>query len=385
MSGGENTFDIAVIGAGIAGASVAAELAADADYDGRVVLLEQEAQPGYHTTGRSAAIYSPVYGPRPIRALTRAAHDFYMSPPDGFADHALLTPIACAFVARADQASAVDAMQAEMSDADSISRLDGAEMARRMPLLRDGYADGGLWDTGTSEIDVAALHQGYLRMLRAGGGTLRNRATVTALTRSGDGWDLETAAGPVHARIVINATGAWADRVGDMAGAEKIGLVPKRRTAMMIEPPAGCDTTTLPMVIDIAEQFYLKPDAGKLLISPANEDPEPPSDVQPDEMDIAICVDRIERAFDLTVRRIENRWAGLRSFVADKAPVAAFSKQVDGFYWLAGQGGYGIQSAPGLARYAADEVLGRPMAQRFQDQGLDPADIAADRPGIGPQ
>ncbi len=371
---------MAVIGAGIAGASVAAELSAEGV---RVVLLEQEPQPGYHTTGRSAAIYSPIYGPQPIRAFTRAALPFFENPPSGFAERPLLSPISAAFIARGDQMEHLDKMERELADAPGVVRIGRAALYDRLPLLREGYAEAALWDTGTSEIDVAALHQGYLRMFKANGGVLMTNAPARALTRSDQGWAIETPKGDIRVGIVVNAAGAWADELGQKAGAERIGLVPKRRTALMINAPEGINTHGLPMAIDIEEQFYFKPDAGKLLISPANEDPEPPCDVQPDEMDIAICVDRIERALDVSVKRVESSWAGLRSFVADKSPVAGFSQQVDGFYWLAGQGGYGIQSAPGLAQYAAAELMGKPVPEHILSERLDPQTVRPGRSGIG--
>jgi len=373
-------FDIAVIGAGIAGASVAAELSGAGI---RTVLLEQESQPGYHTTGRAAAVYSPIYGPQPIRALTRAALGFFQTPPDGFCQRPLLSPIDAAFIARTDQLHHLEAMQQDLADAKTVHRVTGAELQERLPLLRAGYAAAALWDTGTSEIDVAALHQGYLRMFKAHGGVLITRAGVTALSRVADLWQIETPQGAIAAPVVVNAAGAWADALGQMAGAERIGLTPKRRTALMIDAPDGTDLHALPLTIDIEEQFYLKPDAGKLLISPANEDPEPPCDVQPDEMDIAICVDRIERAFNVSVKRVESPWAGLRSFVADKAPAVGFSQKAEGFYWLAGQGGYGIQSAPGIAQYAAAELRGEAVPAHILAQNLDPESIRPGRAGLG--
>ena len=373
-------FDIAVIGAGIAGASVAANLAKAGQ---RVVLLEMETQPGYHTTGRSAAVYSPIYGPQPIRALTRASLAFYENPPEEFAGRPLLSPFAAAFVARDDQLAHLAKMEKELADAKTVVRIDSQEVSERLPLLRKGYAAAALWDSGTSEIDVAALHQGYLRQFKTAGGILTTGAEVMEMERVAGQWSLQTRQGTLKAQTVINAAGAWADVLGQMAGAERIGLVPKRRTALMIDAPDGYDTKSLPLVIDVQEQFYLKPDAGKLLISPANEDPEHPCDVQPDEMDIAICVDRIERAFDISVRKVESPWAGLRSFVADKSPVAGFSDRVDGFYWLAGQGGYGIQSAPALAQYAAAEILGQPIPDHILTERLDPQSICPGRDGIG--
>lgn len=379
MIGVARNYDVAVIGAGIAGASVAAELAESCS----VVLLEQEDQPGYHTTGRSAAVYAPIYGPQPIRALTRASLVFFQALPMGFGKNALLSQIDACFVARPDQSSSLEAMQNELVDVKTVQRISATELRSRVPLLRDGYASGAIWDSGCSKIDVAAMHQGYLRHFKNEGGSIVLKARVLGLARSRSRWSINTTLGEITADIVVNAAGAWADQVGEMAGAEHIGLVPKRRTALIVDAPMGIDLSALPFVVDVEEQFYLKPDAGKLLISPANEDPEPPSDVRPDEMDIAICIDRIERAFNISVRRIEARWAGLRSFVADKCPVVGLSRKVEGFYWLAGQGGYGIQSAPSLAQLAAAEVLTRPIPAHILKEGLDPATIRPQRQGIG--
>ena len=260
--------------------------------------------------------------------------------------------------------------------------MDGVEVTSRHPLVRPGYAHAGALDTTGSAIDVHALHQGYLNTFRRAGGTLSTSSPVQQLGRTNDLWLVETGSGTFRAKTVVNAAGAWANQVGEMAGAEDIGLVPKRRTALIIDAPDGIDTATLPLIVDIEEQFYMKPDAGRLLISPANEDPMAPCDAQPDEMDIAICVDRIERAFDIKVNRIANKWAGLRSFVADKSPVAGYSQAVDGFFWLAGQGGYGVQSAPALSRCAAALALGNAIPTDILDAGLQPSSIAPQRPGL---
>lgn len=371
----KQTFDFAVIGAGIAGASVAAELAGGAT----VLLLERESQPGYHATGRSAAVFSPGYGPQPIRALTRASAGFFQSPPDGFAERPLLRPLDVVMLARADQIGALDALIGELATELDVQRLTAADLECLHPLLRPGYAAAGILDQTGSEIDVHALHRGYLQTLRNRGGRLVTRAGVTGLRRDAGRWHIATEAGEFQAGALINAAGAWADRIGAMAGAEPIGLAPKRRTALIVEAPRGTDVDALPMADDIEEQFYIKPDAGRLLISPANEDPMDPCDVQPEEMDIALCIDRIERAFDLSVRRVVNKWAGLRSFVADKAPVAGFSARAPGFFWLAGQGGYGIQSAPALSRLAAALARGEAVPQDIADHGLDPLSLAPER------
>lgn len=371
----DQSFDIAVIGAGIAGASIAAELSAQA----RVVLIEMEAQPGYHTTGRSAAVFAPIYGPAPVRALTRASEPFFRTPPDGFAQEDLFAPRKILMMARADQEPSLDALLSEVGAAASVSRLDEAALLEVNPLVRPGYAKWAMLDSNGQDIDVAALHQGYLRQFKALGGTLLTRSELHSLTRSGASWELQLKTADINAGVVVNAAGAWADVVGKMAGVAEIGLTPKRRTAAIIAAPQTLATDHLPITIDIDEQFYLKPDAGRLLISPADETPSAPCDAQPEEMDIAICVDRIETAFDVAVRRIENKWAGLRSFVQDKSPVAGYAEDAEGFYWLAGQGGYGIQSSPALARFAASQVLRRDVPQDIVDQGVRVQDLSPAR------
>ncbi|HKK35766.1 MAG TPA: FAD-dependent oxidoreductase [Paracoccaceae bacterium] len=372
-------YDVAVIGAGIAGASAAAELAATA----RVALLEMEDRPGRHTTGRSAALFSKTYGPAPIRALSRASEAFFDAPPEGFAGAPLLSPRGVLYPARGDQLPALEAMLEALSGRARLRRLSAAEARALCPLLRPDYAAAAILDDEARDIDVAALHEGFLRRLRALGGDLICKAEATSLSRDGGGWRIETGAGEIRAEVVVNAAGAWADLVAEAAGVTPVGLVPKRRTALIVAAPEGVDPSPMRMAVDVEEGFYLKPEAGKLLISPADETPAPPSDVQPEEMDIAVCVDRIERAFELSIRRIEHKWAGLRSFVADKAPVAGPAPDAPGFVWLAGQGGYGIQTAPAMGRLAAASALGRPIPQDILDQGLDPADLAPGRPGLG--
>ena len=367
--------DVIVIGAGIAGASAADALAADC----KVVLLEREPQPGYHTTGRSAALFAPVYGPAPIRALTRASAAFMSSPPEGFADSPILSPRGALFIAREDQLPAMQELHDELRAEGNFEELDEAGIRGLQPLVSEGYAAAGLYDVNCEDIDVATLHQGFLRRARARGCTTVTKAEVLSLEQLGEGWRVHTTAGQFEAPRVVNAAGAWADALGQMAGAEPIGLIPKRRTAMQIAAPDGAEVGGWPIVVDVQEEFYVKPVARQLLLSPANEDHDVPSDVQPDELDIAICVDRVERAFDFRVGRIETRWAGLRSFVADKCPVAGYSAEVLGFFWLAGQGGYGIQTSPALGELAAALVLGKPLPQAMVDEGVDLETLAPER------
>jgi D-arginine dehydrogenase len=374
MAGAIEAFDVAVIGAGIAGASVAAELAGSG---ARVVLLEREAQPGYHTTGRSAALFTISYGPPVIRALSRASLA-------GFealgGSTPLLRPRGALFLARPDQLEALSALQAELGDA--VEPLDVEAARARLPLLRPGYAAAALLDSSAADIDVDGLHRRYLRLLADRGGRLCCKAEIVALAPRTEGWRLTTPGATLDAGIVVNAAGAWADEIGRLAGVAPVGLVPKRRTALLVAPPEGMRPEGWPMAVDAAEGFYLKPEAGKLLLSPADETPSPPCDAQPEEIDVAICIDRIQTAFDLPVRRIAHKWAGLRSFVADGCPVAGHDPQAPGFFWLAGQGGYGIQSAPALARAAAALALGRTIPADIAGEGVSAEALAPRRPAL---
>jgi D-arginine dehydrogenase len=371
-------FDVAVIGGGIAGTSVAAELSKDR----RVLLLEMESQPGYHTTGRSAAVYAAVYGPSPIRALTRASRAFFTSPSTSQFNTALFRPRPIMMIARQEQAFALDQTIAEVGVMTPVERINESAIRKLNPLVKTGYASAAMLDMSGEDIDVGALHQGYLRQFRDFGGDLRCNATVLGLTHTGRDWQINTGVGEFTVDTIVNAAGAWAEHIGGLAQAESIGLIPKRRTAAIVAAPtelAPDILASLPITIDIEENFYLKPDAGRLLISPADETPSPACDAQPEDMDIALCVERIEEAFDLQVHRIESKWAGLRSFVADKCPVVGYSTTAPAFFWLAGQGGYGIQTAPALARLAASQVLQRPMPEDIAAEGVDLSEIDPSR------
>lgn len=371
--------DFLVIGAGIAGASAAYELAAC----GRVLVLERESQPGYHTTGRSAALFTETYGNATMRALTRASQAFLISPPAGFASVPLLTPRGTLLAARADQRAALERTFAECSAlVGNLELWTGARVRQRVPVFSEAQVDGGLWEPDAMDIDVHALHQGFLRGLRARGGEVVCNAEVIALERDGAGWVVATRAERCAAPIVVNAAGAWADEIGRLAGAGPIGLVPKRRTAITFDPPRSVSVERWPAVIDVDERWYFKPDAGRILASPADETPSAPCDAQPDEYDVAVLIDRITTATTLSIPRIHAKWAGLRSFVADKTVVAGFDPRRRGFFWLAGQGGYGIQTAPATARVAAALVRGEPLPADVQALGVDAGDLAPDRAAL---
>ncbi|MEQ9328930.1 MAG: FAD-binding oxidoreductase [Rhodospirillales bacterium] len=367
---------LAIAGGGMAGFSLAAALAGKAD----VVLLERESQPGYHTTGRSAAVYAPAYGNRPIRAVTAASRSFYEAPPEGFSDHPLLTPLDVVFIGRADQRDSLAGLIATASDqVPDIGWISPEEACRAAPVLRADYVKHAVRDPSTSAMDVGAILQGYVRQAKSGSVEIRTSSEITSAERRNDAWRIRVGDGVIEADVLVNAAGAWADRLAGLAGAAPLGLAPLRRTAMTLDVPDSLPADGWSMVVDADEQFYLKPEAGALLASPADETPSEPCDAQADEMDVAICVDRIERATTLQVRRVRSRWAGLRTFAPDRTPVVGFDPDCPGFFWLAGQGGYGIQTAPALAEIAAALVLGQTFPQRVAAFGLSGDDLSPAR------
>ena len=369
-------FRFAIVGAGIAGASAGYNLAAS----GPTLLIERESQPGYHSTGRSAALYTETYGNRVIRAVTIASRPFFEKPPAGFSEHPLLTPRGTMVIARADQKDKLAAALAESKAVlPTVEGIDEARAAGLCPALRPGYVASAFYEEDARDMDVHAIHQGFLRGFRAGGGRLVCNAEVLGLARAGDAWKIETRAGAFTADVVINAAGAWADVLARMAGAKPVGLVPKRRTAVTIEPPADSNFRRWPAVIDVDEQFYWKPDAGQLILSPADETPTEPQDAQPEELDIALCIDRVERASTLAIRRVARKWAGLRSFVKDKTPVAGFATDAPNFFWLAGQGGYGIMTSPAMGRIAAALAQRKVMPADIAARGVSAADLSPAR------
>lgn len=368
--------DFLIVGAGIAGASAGYALGTR----GRVVILERESQPGYHSTGRSAALYTGTYGNFVMRTLAKASRTLLDAPPEGFADHPLMTPRATMLIGRADQEAALEAALEEGRAIVPEVHLLPADAAREYcPALDPDYIAGAVLDPTSMDMDVHAIHHGFLRGVRAAGGRIVTDAEVVGLQRTGEGWTVETRAGTWRAPVVINAAGAWADTLAELAGVAPIGLVPKRRTAMTFDPPPEQPIEGWAAVIDVDEQFYFKPDAGKLLGSPADETPVPPQDVQPEELDIALAVDRIETAARFSVGRIDHRWAGLRSFVDDRSIVIGEAAGAPGFVWLAAQGGYGIMTSPAAGRIAAAAALGEPFPTDVEDLGVSAADVGPGR------
>ena len=381
------TVDVAVVGAGIAGASLAYFAAPHA----RVLLLERETQPGMHSTGRSAAMFMESYGSPQVRALTRASRPFLEQPPAGFCSTPLLSPRGARYIASVAQRGELQALYSNLlQDGCPAQWLEGAAARLLVPVLMPEACDSAVLDPAAADLDVHALHQSFLRGARSKGAQLRCSAEVLSLQRVGarsgvDGadsgaahWLLHTRSGPVHARWVVNAAGAWADELAARAGVAGIGLEPRRRSAFVFDGLVDADAAARAQMADMAlwpcvasvdETFYFKPEAGLLLGSPANAEPVPPHDVMPEELDIATGIARIEAATSLRIRRPRRSWAGLRSFVPDgnlvagfdTAPGTAFDPAVPGFFWLAAQGGYGIQTSAAMGACAAALLLGLPQ------------------------
>ena len=373
-----NFTDVIVIGGGIGGVSLGYELASDR----RVALLERESTLAFHTTGRSAALFLETYGNSTIRALTTASRAFLVDPPEHFRSE-LLAPRPLLQFAATGRGDALEALYADVSRLTPDARLVSPTDARTLfPPLRPELIDCALYEPHSMEVDVHALHQGFVRGLRDRGGLVHTGAGVTQLRRVDGLWHVHTTDGSVHtAPLVVDAAGAWADVVGGMAGADPIGLVPMRRSVFMVAAPDDLDTANLATLSDMDEKFYIKPEGAQLLCSPADETPTEPSDARPDELEIARAFDDIAEATTLTGRHLRSSWAGLRSFVPDRTPVVGFDRKVEGFFWCAGQGGYGIQTCAALARVGATIVRGEPLPQDVAARGLLADDLAPQRFG----
>jgi D-arginine dehydrogenase len=372
--------DFLIIGGGIAGASIGYWLAPHA----RVVLLEREPQPGYHSTGRSAAMFIDSYGTAQVRALSRASRPFLSSPPPGFSEHPLVTPRGCLLLAAPGQEALLEAhWELLHAMTPHARRLGPDEALRIVPALRRERVIGAVLEPEAADMDVHAIHQGYLRGLRRAGGSVVCDAEVTRIERLGGEWQVTTGQGEFRAPVLVNAAGAWADVVAQLAGVPPIGLQPRRRSAFTFAPPAGLDVRGWPCVISADESWYFKPDAGLLLGSPANADPVPPQDVQPEEMDIALAIDRIAGMTRLEIRRPTRTWAGLRSFVADGDLVGGFEPAAPGFFWVAAQGGYGIQTSPAMGEACAALARGLPLPEPIAACGLTEAMLGPARLRVG--
>lgn len=354
-------YDFAVVGAGVAGLSVAARLAEHAS----VVLIERESQPAYHSSGRSAAVYIEGYESQLVASLTRASREFFYQQPGEFCEHPLLHPLGGLTFASADQvASFENHLSTWQPGNPELHEISLEEAVARLPILNPDWVKRVCFDPSMQGIDVHELLTGYRRQLKTRGGDLLLGREVSALNNTANGWLISARATgavaddpqEVHARVVVNAAGSWCDALATLAGLPEVGLTPLRRTAVMCALP---DTAQQwPMAHDCDHTVYFKPDAGALMISPADEHLSAPCDAQPEDLDIAIALERFQQATTMQVERVQHTWAGLRTFAPDRNPVVGFDPLAPNFYWLGGQGGFGVQTSPALSALAADDLLG---------------------------
>lgn len=360
-------LDFLIVGAGIAGAGVAYRLAGH----GNVLLVDMEDQAGYHTTGRSAAFYAETYGGQVLQPLTSASKDFLRNPPLGFTEAPLVTPLGAIHVFDAAQeAEARKTYERDREALPHIRLLSSGELLAKAPMLAKDRFMGGIEDDECGTLDVAALHQGYLRAAKKMGVEAKLGVPFEKAERTEDGWRVQLGREEVHARIIVNCAGAWGDVIAERSGVQAIGLEPKRRTLVTVPNPEGLPfNKDLPMIIELDETFYFKPEGEGYLVSPADETPSEPCDSQPEMEDIAIAVDHFERATASSVTKIEAKWAGLRTFASDRKPVIGFEPGGNDFFWNVGQGGYGIQTSPAWSRYAVNLLLGKGMPDDMERYG----------------
>jgi D-arginine dehydrogenase len=361
------SYDIAIIGGGIAGLSLAYFLSGQRS----VVVLEQESALGYHSTGRSAAEFVLRYNSPEVCNLAAISRQFFDAPPEGFTDIPLLHPRGGITIANAEKAERLRAQfEAERRHA-PLSLMTPEEAIARVPFLGPAYVKAAYFDPEFWDIEVESLLQGYVKGARRTGAEIRMGAGVTDIRDDGAHWQIETRNGPVIARMIVNASGGWADSIATLAGVRPLGIVPHRRTAILLDLP-GIDPSAMPEVAELDEEFYFKPDAFRLLVSPADETPCEPGDVQPEEIDVAWAVHHFETASTIKVNRVAKSWAGMRSFTRDRLPAIGFDPGHPRFFWLAGQGGYGILSSPALGALAAAMLTETEIPEGYREQGLDP-------------
>lgn len=375
----QTVVDVAVIGGGIAGISAAARIARHA----KTVVLERESALGYHSSGRSATFYHFGIGNDAVRGMTAASNEFFANPPQDYAENPLWTEKPALFIAGKGARAELEALHVEMNRfTDTVRRVGPDEMLAIVPVLKTGAGGitDGLLDIGGRKLDADALLQANARAFRRAGGVIMFDAPVSGLSQDGGRWNIDTPGGSYSARTVVNAAGAWADEIALLAGVRPLGLTPLRRTIIGFAPPDGLDVSAWPFLKTVNEDgFYMLPDAGRLLASPMDVTPYSPCDVQPDDYEVALAAWRVEEATNLDVKRISTRWAGLRSFVADKVPTAGFAPDAPGFFWLAGQGGYGLQTAPAMSLAVESLMFDLPWPSSLVRQGVRSDQIRPER------
>ncbi len=369
---------VLIVGGGIAGVGVGAFLAPHAD----VTLAEQETSLAYHTTGRSAALFFENYGAGPIRPLTKASRTYFDHPPDGLVDHPLISPRGALTIAREDQLGHLEATYAEgVAAGAQVERISPERALEVCPSLRREAVAAALWEPDAADIDVAGLHQAFVRTMRAAGASITTGAEVHRATHEGQGWRVDLGTTTWAGDVIVDAAGAWGDVVAERCGVAPIGLQPLRRTAFMV---GGSDASRgWPLVADVDYDWYFKPDGEQILCSLADETPSPPCDARPQEIDVALAIDRINAATDLGIRHVRSQWAGLRTFAPDRSMVIGPDPRQPAFVWLVGQGGTGIQTAPAASRLAAALVLGRSVPDDMTAAGVDPVALSPERLATG--
>lgn len=368
--------DFLIIGGGIAGASTGYFLSRH----GKVAVLERESHAGYHSTGRSAALYTVAYGTPQVRALTAASRAFFDTPPEGFVEHPILTPRGEMTVDFEGNPQELQRQyESALASVPEMRLLDAEQACAIVPVLRREKVHGAMLDPSAADIDTDGLLQGYLRGIRRNGGSLHLDNEVLAIGRVDGAWEVHCAHQVYRAPILVNAAGGWCDKIAELAGVTPLGLQPKRRAAFLFSPPEGVDSHAWPVLVSLDESFYFKPDAGMLLGSPANADPVEPHDVQPEELDIAMGIYQIEEHTTLNIRRPSHTWAGLRSFFADGDLVSGYDPITPGFYWVAGQGGYGIQTSAAMGEASATLIRGEALPEHLTRHGLSAAMLSPAR------
>ncbi len=368
-----SSTDVLIVGAGIAGASLAAALAPYRS----VLMIEAEDVPGYHATGRSAAFWHETYGGPAVQPLSAASFGLLRDPPPDFSDRSFLSPRAALNLGHRSEAAAVDAFTHEFAAKGvDIQRISGAEVARIVPGIRAGWSEAA-YEGACSDIDVGALHAAYLRAAKHAGASLATRATLDGARRVGQGWEVRVGTETVHADIIVNAAGAWADPVAVRCGVKAVGIQPYRRTVVQLRLDRPIPAS-LPLVIHVGGSFYFKGESeGRVWLSPHDETPSGPCDAAPEDLDVALAIDRMQQVVDWPIAAVERKWAGLRSFAPDRIPVFGADPQVPDFFWCAGQGGFGIQTSPAIGALLAAE-LGAPAPQGAIGR-VDPAPFAPSR------
>lgn len=369
-------FDVAIIGGGIAGWSLAAFLAPRKS----VLLIEREAAFGYHSTGRSAAEFAFRFHTPLVGKLATLSFDFLNTPPDGFSDNPILKRRGMILIAPEEKRDRLaEVFEQESEGTDRLALITKDEALRRAQILNPDFFTTAFADPDCWDIDVESLFQGFQRKAKAGGAVARPKAELIGAKRVGGLWQIETNNGSFAATTVVNAAGAWADEIGAVFDARRIGLTPFNRTMITVDLPEGIDWQSMPEVQEVDEDFYMKPDAGRLLLSPADENESAACDAQPDELGVAWAMHWVTEATCLRPNRPANTWAGLRTFAPDRAPVVGFDPQVDGLFWLAGQGGFGIQTSPAMGEFAANLLCGEGLPERFRRTGLTEAELSTSR------